>query len=297
MANHIFFQITMGKTKIITSKRADTDRSYNLNSFFGQSFVNNFRQQTWFPPKAWWTAKSQHLEVTDSDSTYCFTNVDISDKGDAIEANQTGGWRVETNTLTPYKACDDGSGASLGTIVPGATFLRTIYQEYRVTSFDCTLVFSPFLGSTLSVGADGVVMCGAYLSNSTGPIGNATALEQAIHAGLYKMAPLRISTDRSGPFKTASVSFKNVNVMDQFQAEDSLDQLDPDNFTATLGATQAGHGNPPSDSLLHIHPFLYVRHGLIIVGGAEEAQISIGVDVFMTQHVLFSSPITKAVDT
>ncbi len=285
----------MGKANLAVSTRRNTDKAYNLNYFWGQSFTNNFKAETWLPPKAWWDARSQHLETSAIDVDPCFLSVDFSVKAAVQKANQTNGWHVVLNTVTPYSIVDDGTGAGLGAIIPGLTFLDTLYTNYRVTSVDCTLVFTPNL-STVAAGTDGIIQFGAVLSSSNANPLTSGQIKQGVEAGLYQLASLRINSDRgAAKYPTAVLKLKNLNIMAQFQAENALDRLDPKQFTSTLGATQAAHGTPTTQ--LFLHPFSYVKQKTYIVSGATDASISVNCDVYMKQTLLLSNPVIKLTDT
>ncbi len=306
-------------TKRIVKTPSVTSKAFDLNKFIGPRVHK--RASIWWPPQAWLKMESNHV----GQAFAVFSINPTAASGTVVESENTGSIHscLSLNSAKPYDVWDNHtSGDSVyGKPIAPLDILSHFYNRGRVTSADVSVKFyvqpSSMVAYTDSTIQKGIVRIGCFLAKSrnyheawstdvdvgvpTASIVNARIAE-AYKSGLLTTVPLTISNLSGDMYNHAELVMRNVNIMNQFQREESSEHNpDPATFSyriPRLANTTIDHVDiPHPDTQLFMHFFLVIDKPLSgFAGTTEDSAIDIRADVQIQQNHLFTDPVAKTVE-
>ncbi len=311
--------------KKVTVKASNTrEKPYNLNSFIGAHFDQSLRSKNWFPAQAWLTI--DHFQTKDqlADAFIdlnCASPVGTVFLPEFIAGSPDDYWGLVLNSPKPNDITDDlnlGS-AAFGDPMAPLDIIARMYEKARITGVSAAMTFQQVPASHGSAGnemsySSGVLRFGAVLSKSPNmraawstsedfptPASDAQVKQrigEAYRSGLLRTVPLIVSNNPKDLGKKASVILPSINVMAQFQQDESTNTgPDPTDFSYILhneqeGSTHASMSIPTT--LLFWHPFAIVDTQMQGFGGTvEDTSITFAGDTYVKQNHLYSQPRAK----
>jgi len=304
-------------TRVVKTPSVST-RAYDLNKFITPRVHK--RSTVWFPPSAWVKLHNKlnlnlnhvfQIDPRAAKGTINWTNDDSAAGAyPYIIMNSAKPFDFWTNEVI--------GDAFFGDPMPALDLLSVMYKKARITSVDIKVRFMldlpTMVGYTDSTVQAGVVRFGCYLSSSADPhaawsqdeAGTATSdavasgrLYEAYRAGLLTTVPLVISNRQEDMHKVAELVMRNVNIMDQFQDDETtVTGPDPTNFAfalPNLRNTSNDHVNiAHPNTKLYLHFFCMIDKPLTGLGTtSEESDIAFHSEVSITQNYLLTSPAGK----
>lgn len=303
-------------------------KAYDLNKFIAPHVYK--RASIWHPPSAW--LKVEHNEP-DADAVAFTYNPFTPLSGTTYLPTSAGGetvyWSLMLNSARPNDITEDmiiDTASAYGYAIAPLDLMSRFYGRARITSLDWSVTFQAD-PATIKIAAgeteywNGLVRIGAFLSKSpdsklawsqdidTFPPNSATTIlriGEAYRSGLLQTVPLVVGNDPKYVGNSATISMKNINIMDQFQPDESAgtDISDATQFSfrmPRLEAAGVAHDliqHPPV--VLYAHFFLIVdRPAKLFQATLDTTDTSVNIlakTVKTVQNYLFTEPISKNVE-
>lgn len=302
-----------------------SSKAFDLNKFIAPYVYK--RASIWHPPSAW--LKVEHNEPDPDAVAFTinpFTPLAGTGYLPTSASLESVYWSIMLNSARPNDITEDmviDAASAYGYAIAPLDLMSRFYGRARITSLDWSVTFMAD-PATVKIAKgetdywNSTVRIGAFLSKDSdskkawsqdidvaAPNLATTLLriEEAYRSGLLQTVPLLLGNDPKNIGNTATISMKNINIMDQFQPDESsgTDIGDSTQFSfrmPRLEATGIAH-----DSILHPPVVLYAHFFLIIDRVAklfqattDTADTSVNIlakSVKTVQNYLFTEPISK----